>query len=155
MTFSWWSGGDLGLPTACSNFNLFSLSDCGSPQHLKNVKSVLEESFLSSICPGCLAGSGDFLSRTDRKFVLSQTPQKLQSAPQTPIISPNPQKIILLLFLSLAPLWPFSPVLNECRLPTVQTSPIIQLKRVQRATRVLRGLWNITYEETAKEFLFS
>lgn len=74
---------------------------------------VVKESFLSSICPGLLVGSSDFLSRTDRKLALSQSPQKLQSVLQTSIINPNTQKIISPLFLSLAPLWPFSPVLTQ------------------------------------------
>lgn len=74
---------------------------------------ALKESFLSSFCPGVGVGSSDFLPRTDRKLAISQTPQKWQSVLQTPIINPNTQNIILLLFLALAPLWPFSPVLMQ------------------------------------------
>lgn len=77
---------------------------------------MLKESFLSSICPGLLVGSSDFLSRTDRELTLSHTPKKLQSMLQTPIISPNTQKIISFLFLSLAPPCPFFTCANaDCQ----------------------------------------
>lgn len=81
--------------------------------HILRSWRVLKESFLSGICPGLLVGSSDFFSRSDRKLTLSQTPQKLQSVLHTPITNPNIHKIISPLFLSLAPLWLFSPVLMQ------------------------------------------
>lgn len=106
----WASGGDLGLLTTWSTI-ILTLTVVY--HNILKCWRVLKEFFLSRICPGLLEENSDFLSRTNRKLLLSQTPQKLQSVLQPPIINPNTQKIIPLLFLSLAPLWPFSPVLVQ------------------------------------------
>lgn len=95
--------------TTYNPIHLYSHSHCGLQNILKSW-GVLKEFFLSRICPGFLEENGDFVSRTNRKLLPSQTPQKLQSLLQAPIINPNTQKITPLLFLPLAPLWAFSPV---------------------------------------------
>lgn len=105
----WASGGDLVLLTTWSTCVLTLTVVC---HNILKSWRVLKEFFLSRICPGFLEENSDFLSRTNRKLLLSQSPPKLQSLPQTPIINPNTQ-IIPLLFLPLAPLWPFSPVLMQ------------------------------------------